>query len=86
MCIPDVRLAARHLLDVPRIDHPGDDALLKFGDLFALANGDDVAADQMGVPYLQIDFESVIIADFSISGGIGEIPMENVAMKIVKRY
>lgn len=44
----------------------------------------DIAAEQMGVPYLQIDFESVVVADYSLSGGIGEIPMENVSLNYAK--
>jgi type VI secretion system secreted protein Hcp len=36
------------------------------------------------IKYLEIDMEDVIIADFSISGGGGDLPMENVSIAYSK--
>lgn len=47
------------------------------------ASGDGAAA-QSGVKYLTIELETVIIQDFSISGGVGDLPMESVSLNYGK--
>lgn len=40
----------------------------------------DGAADNKPIKYLEIEMEHVIIANLSISGGAGDIPVENVSL------
>lgn len=40
----------------------------------------DTGGAQMGVPYLKVKMESCILQDISISGGPGDIPVENVTI------
>lgn len=40
----------------------------------------DGAADNKPVQYLVIEMEHVMIADFSISGGAGDLPVENISL------
>ncbi len=40
----------------------------------------DGAVDNMPVEYLKIEMEHVIISNFSISGGAGDVPVENVSL------
>lgn len=44
----------------------------------------DTGGNQIGTKYLQIDMESVIVADFQVSGSIGDIPMETIALTYAK--
>ncbi len=44
----------------------------------------DTGGSQMGTPYLKIEMESVIVADFHISGGEGSYPHENVGLTYAK--
>ncbi len=44
----------------------------------------DVGTAQMGVPYLKVELESVIVTDYQISGSIGDMPMESVAVNYSK--
>ncbi len=38
------------------------------------------SGEKQGVKYLQIIMEKVIISNYSISGGIGDLPVENIAL------
>jgi type VI secretion system secreted protein Hcp len=40
----------------------------------------DGAVDNAPVKYLQVDMTNLIISNYSISGGMGDIPVENVAL------
>jgi type VI secretion system secreted protein Hcp len=40
----------------------------------------DGAADNKPVEYLKIEMEHVVVSNFSISGGAGDIPVENVSL------
>ena len=40
----------------------------------------DGAADNKPVPYLTVVMENVVISNFSISGGAGDVPVENVSL------
>jgi type VI secretion system secreted protein Hcp len=40
----------------------------------------DGATDNKPVKYLEIEMQNVVIANFSISGGPGDIPVENVSL------
>ena len=82
----------QHFTFSKQLDSATDD-LLKYcwsgqhidkGTLTCYRSSGDVAADQMGVPYLQIDMESIIVADYSIGGGIGEMPMESISLNYAK--
>lgn len=44
----------------------------------------DPGASQSGVKYLTVELESVIVQDFTISGSIGDQPMENVSLNYGK--
>jgi type VI secretion system secreted protein Hcp len=44
----------------------------------------DVGGSQMGVPYLKIEMESVVIANISVSGGPGDVPIENISLAYAK--
>jgi type VI secretion system secreted protein Hcp len=36
------------------------------------------------VPYLKVEMESVIVSDFQVSGSVGDMPMETVALTYAK--
>lgn len=44
----------------------------------------DESGDQMGVPYLKIEMDSVIVGDYSVSGGPGDLPVESVSLNYAK--
>lgn len=44
----------------------------------------DEGGDQMGVPYLKVEMESVIVSDISVSGSVGDLPVESVALNYAK--
>jgi type VI secretion system secreted protein Hcp len=44
----------------------------------------DTGGNQIGVAYLKVEMESVIVSDFQISGSVGDIPMETVALTYAK--
>ena len=52
--------------------------------LTAYRSSGDGGANQIGVQYLKIELESVIVQDFSISGAIGDLPIENVSLNYAK--
>lgn len=44
----------------------------------------DTGGNQIGVPYLKIEMESVIVSDYQVSGSVGDVPMETVALTYAK--
>lgn len=44
----------------------------------------DTGGSQMGIPYLKVEMESVIVSNLSISGSAGDIPVENVSLDYAK--
>lgn len=46
----------------------------------AYRSSGDGGANQMGVQYLKIELDEVVVGDYSISGGQGDIAVENVAL------
>lgn len=50
----------------------------------AYRSAGDTGTSQMGVPYLKVELESVIVTEFSIAGGVGDMPMENIALNYAK--
>ncbi|MCA9544137.1 MAG: type VI secretion system tube protein Hcp [Myxococcales bacterium] len=50
----------------------------------AYRSGGDTGASQMAVPYLKIELESCVITDYSLSGGPGDMPAENVSVNYAK--
>jgi len=40
----------------------------------------DTGGPQIGTPYLTIEMESVIVASYTIAGGEGQYPMENIGL------
>jgi len=50
----------------------------------AYRDSGDVGADQKGVPYITVEFESAIVADYSVSGGLGQLPHESVSLNYQK--
>lgn len=44
----------------------------------------DTGGPQMGVPYLKIVMESVIVADYNVSGATGDMPLETVSLNYAK--
>jgi type VI secretion system secreted protein Hcp len=40
----------------------------------------DGAADNKPIEYLKIEMEHVVVSNFSISGGAGDVPVENVSL------
>jgi len=44
----------------------------------------DTGGNQIGVPYLKVEMESVIVSDFQIAGAVGDMPMETVSLTYAK--
>jgi type VI secretion system secreted protein Hcp len=46
----------------------------------AYRSSGDTGGNQMGVPYLKIEMESAVVANFSVGGSQGDIPTESVTL------
>ncbi len=46
----------------------------------AYRSSGDVGGSQMGVPYLKVEMESVVISNLSVSAGVGDLPMVSVSL------
>lgn len=53
-------------------------------ELTAYRSVGDVGADNSGVQYLKITLDYVIVQDFSISGGQGDLPVESISLNYSK--
>lgn len=50
----------------------------------AYRSSGDTGGNQMGVPYLKVEMESVIVSNYSVSGGAGHVPMESISLAYAK--
>jgi len=44
----------------------------------------DTGSDQMGVPYLKIEMETVIVSNISVGGSGGDLPLETISLDYAK--
>lgn len=44
----------------------------------------DDGTEGNGTPYLKVELESVIVTDYSMSGGVGDVPHESVSLNYAK--
>ena len=44
----------------------------------------DVGTSQSGVPYLKIEMENVIVSNYALGGGVGDLPTEQVSFNYGK--
>ena len=50
----------------------------------AYRSSGDAGGDQMGVKYLTVLMESVIVSSFSVGGSMGDLPIENLSLDYAK--
>jgi type VI secretion system secreted protein Hcp len=54
------------------------------GTLTCFRSAGDTGGNQMGVPYLKVELEAIVITHLDISGGPGELPVVNFALNYAK--
>ncbi|MEZ4471365.1 MAG: type VI secretion system tube protein Hcp [bacterium] len=54
------------------------------GTLMCYRSAGDTGGEQMGVPYLKMELEAIVITHLDISGGPGELPTVNFALNYAK--
>ena len=54
------------------------------GTLTCYRSAGDTGGEQMGVPYLKVELEAIVITHMSISGGPGELPTVSFSLNYAK--